>query len=127
MAEKKYSSGNLQPFLLVLTQTVSAGKAIELMLILSLITDVYLIFGTVVYCSLSRGSSVCPVKLFNVLDDTYRNLERFMPTTEIFCLISIFEIQSLQGKFSVDWGANDMLLITRTKRLKIVQLVGEWV
>lgn len=98
MAEKESSSGNLQPFLLVLAQTVSAGKAVELMLILSLITDVYLVFGTVVYCSLSWGSSGCPVKLFHVLDDTYRNLERFMPTTKVFCLISTFEIQSLRGK-----------------------------
>lgn len=74
---------------------------------------------------MSWGSSGFPVKVFHVLDDKYRNLERFMPTKEVLCLISTFEIQSLQGKFSVDWGANDMLLITRTKRLKIVQLVGE--
>lgn len=102
-------------------------KSHELMLMLSLITDVYLIFRIIVYSSLSWGSSACLVKLFHVLDYKYRNLEMFMPTKEVFCLIPTFEIQSLQGKFSVDWGANDMLLITRTKRLKIVLVVGEWV
>lgn len=49
-------------------KTISAGKAIRLTLILSLIKDVYLAFRTVALHA--RKVERCAVNLFCVLDDT---------------------------------------------------------